>query len=63
MKLDVNDRGRKIYLHYFMWYYTNKIDVDEFCLRLRRLDKIINPQSKYYQGNIDTLATESVIMR
>ena len=42
-------RGQNIYLHYFMWYYSNKIDIDELCLRVRKIDAIINPDSKYYQ--------------
>ena len=42
------ERIRKIYLHNFMMYNSNKIDIDEFCIRLRTLDKLINESSPYY---------------
>ena len=48
MKKRVFIRAQNIYLHYFMSYYNNKIDIDELCLRVRRFDAIINPDSKYY---------------
>lgn len=49
--MTIEDRVRVIYLHNFMWYYGNKIDVDELCRRIRKMDIIVNQHSKYYKFN------------
>lgn len=41
-------RIRQLYLHHWMWYYNNKIGIDEYCRRLRRMDALFNKDSKYY---------------
>ena len=35
---DIN-RIRNLFLYHFMLYHTHKIDVDELCKRLKRLDQ------------------------
>lgn len=46
--LIMNDKYRFMWLHQWMMYYNNKIDIDELCKRLRRLDKLTNKDSKYF---------------
>jgi len=41
-------------------YYNNRIDVDELCKRLRRLDKLVNKDSKYYGGGVKKTTFEKI---
>ena len=50
--MERDSRIRTVYLHHFMSYYNNKIDIDELCKRLRRLDKHFNQHSPYYNMQI-----------
>lgn len=45
-----DNRIRNVYLHYFLQYYNNKMDIDEYCLKLRKLDKLFNVDSEYYKN-------------
>ena len=48
MRNDKENRIRNVYLHNFMWYYRNKITVDELCIRVRKMDRLFNTDSEYY---------------
>lgn len=48
MEKEIYNRIRNIYLHNFMWYYSNKITVDELCMRVRKMDRLFNPDSEYF---------------
>lgn len=47
-KNGISDRARVLYLHAWMWYYSNRIDVDEYIQRIRRYDRLFNEHSRYY---------------
>ena len=34
------DRYKNLYLHYYMLYSNSKIDIDELCFRMRKLDSV-----------------------
>ena len=48
-KMGERERVSWIYVHNKLWYINNRIGIDEWCRRLRKLDAMFNKDSKYYK--------------
>lgn len=42
------DRIRALYLHNFIWYYSDRIDILELSARIMKLDTLFNRDSIFY---------------